>query len=347
MIQTIQVGSRWIGPGQPCYLIAEVGTTCLGDVEMALELVRAGASAGMDAVKFQVIDPEQLSDESATYEVNWEGATQRVSMKEMFTKLEFSREEWHQVKQACDEAGLDFFATVDYEAGVDLLEDLGVPAHKIGAWDSTFLPLIERIGRTSKPMFVDLGPTTQEEVDDIARWYHGAGGTAVLFLHDYHTDIDAEMNMAAIRHLAATQPCPVGYSSPGHNHDLDFLALGLGARFLEKRLITNRSIKAFHSHESLEPDELTDWVARIRSAERAIGIEAIRPSQSDVEGRKAHYRSICTLSVIKEGELLTPENLHGKRPGTGIPTAKLTEIWGRRAARNIEANTLITMLDVA
>lgn len=346
MTKTIQIGSREIGRGQPCYLIAEVGTTCLGDIDMALRLVSAGASAGMDAVKFQVIDASQLSDDSATYEVMWEGKKSRVSMKEMFSRLEFSAEEWRQVKQACDDAGVDFFATVDYVAGVDLLEEVGVPVHKIGAWDSTFMPLIERIGQTGKPMFVDLGPTTQDEVDDISQWYHDAGGSAVLFLHDYHTEMDREMNMAAVRHLATRQPAPVGYSSPGHNHDLDFLALGLGATFLEKRLIIDRSIKAFHSHESLEPDELVNWVKRIRSAERAIGVEAIRPSAKDMEGRYAHYRSICTTKAVRKGETFTPENLHGKRPGTGMPTAKLPDLWGRKATRDVDADTLITMADV-
>ena len=50
---TIQIGSRAIGAGHPCYLIAEVGTTCLGKLENALAVVEIAAQAGMEAIKFQ------------------------------------------------------------------------------------------------------------------------------------------------------------------------------------------------------------------------------------------------------------------------------------------------------
>jgi len=343
----VSIGRRTIGPGHPCYLIAEVGTTCLGDLDMALALVEAGASAGVDAVKFQVIDATQLSDPGVTYPIRVGDKVEHVNMQAMFSRLAFSEAQWCTIAAACTARNVDFFATADHIAGVELLDRLGAPAHKLGAWDCTFQPLIDRMGRSGKPLFVDLGPTTQDEIDDITRWYLAAGGNAVIYLHDYHTTDDREMNMAAIRHLAATQPWPVGYSSPALDHDLDFVALGMGVTVIEKRLILDRSIKAFHAHESLEPKELGEWVARFRHAERSIGAPQIRPSSGDLDGKTKHYRSICTMRPVRAGETFSPDNLHGKRPGTGIPTKRLGEFWGRRAARDIAADTLIKAEDVA
>jgi sialic acid synthase SpsE len=343
---SIRLADREIGPNHPCYLIAEVGTTCLGDLKMALDLVEVGAAAGVDAVKFQIIDPSQLSDRTVTYEVRNGAEVEHVNMHEMFSRLYFSAAQWREIANACQQCGVQFFATTDYIAGVDLLESLEVPAHKLGAWDCTFRPLIERMGATGKPMFVDLGPATQEEIDDIMRWYRGVGGSAVVLLHDYHTGLPEEINMAAIQHLAATQHWPVGYSSPGRDSDLDFLSLGMGVAVIEKRLIMSRSFQAFHAHESLEPDELKDWVKRIRTAERAIGSAEIRPSAADRDGSLKHYRSICTLRALRAGEQFSPDNLHGKRPGTGIPTSRLEEFWGRKAARDVDADILITEADV-
>jgi sialic acid synthase SpsE len=343
----VKVGNRTIGPGHPSYLIAEVGTTCLGDLDMALKLVEAGAVAGVDAVKFQVIDPTQLSDTNVTYPIRIGDKVEHVNMRAMFSRLSFSEEQWRMVAKACAERNVDFFATADHVAAIDLLDRLEVLAHKLGAWDCTFQPLVARMGRSGKPMFVDLGPTTQEEIDDITRWYLEAGGSAIIYLHDYHTTDDREMNMAAIRHLAVTQPWPVGYSSPALDIDLDFLALGLGAAVIEKRLILDRSIKAFHAHESLEPRELAQWVERYRHAERSLGEPRIKPSSGDLDGKLKHYRSICTTRPVSAGELFSPDNLHGKRPGTGIPTARLAEFWGRRATRDIAVDTLIKAEDVA
>ena len=342
------LGARQLGGEAPCYLIAEVGTTCLGDMDKALALVEAGATAGVDAVKFQVIDPGQVSDPSATYKISVGGKETQVNMKEMFERLVFSEEQWRRIAARCRERSVDFFATVDYTAGVDLLERVGVAVHKIGAWDTTFRPLIECIGRTGKPMFVDLGPTTETEIDDIVAWFKKAGGRQILFLHDFHTEDDRQMNLRAISRLQSKFPqWPVGFSAPARDDDLDIAALGLGAAYIEKRLILSRSEAAFHAHESLEPEELKHWVQRIRHIERALGKAAVAPSAGDLAGKKLYYRSVCSLAGIRKGERFSTENLGGKRPGSGLPTARLPELWGRTATRDIAPDKLLTEDDIA
>jgi sialic acid synthase SpsE len=342
----VTIGRHTIGLGNPVYLIAEVGTTSLGDLGRALALVDAAASAGLDAVKFQVIDPDQMSDSTVTYTFRSGGQSFTAPMKEMFARLAFSKDEWIRIVSACRERDIDFFATVDYIAGVDLLEELGVPAHKIGAWDGTFRPLIERLGKAGKPVFCDLGPTTQQELDELVEWFTAAGGKSLLFFHDFHTGDYTQMNLRTIRYLNAKYPWPAGFSAPGRDHDLDMAAIALGAHFLEKRLILNRNDRAFHADESLEPDELKAWVGRIRNLERALGEDAVRPSADDRRQSRDYYRSVCTLRDVQAGEVLSAENLGGKRPGTGIPTARLAELWGRRMARNVARDTLITEADI-
>lgn len=343
---TIVVNGRKIGGGAPCYLIAEVGTTCMGDMDKAFKLIDEAKSAGVDAIKFQVINPQQISNPNATYLVVHNGVEQQVNMKEMFNKLIFSENQWSQIAAACKNAGLDFFATVDYLDGVDMLDRLGVDFQKIGAWDATYKQLIERIGQSGKVMFADLGPTTEAQVKDIVDWYMAAGGSAVLFMHDFHTIDDRQMNMRAIQKLNEMFPWPAGFSSPAHDDDLDIAALALGAAYLEKRLILSRSDFAFHAHESLEPHELKNWVKKIKHVENALGSPIIQPSDRDAAGSKEYYRSICTLKDIKAGETFTLENLGAKRPGSGLPTSKLESIIGSVARGFIAADTLLTEQDI-
>jgi sialic acid synthase SpsE len=344
---TFTFGKRKIGAGQPCYLIAEVGTTCMGDMDKALRLVELAKNAGVDAIKFQVIDPQQVSDPNATYLVLHDGKEHRINMKEMFAKLTFSEDQWRRIVEACRKNGLDFFATVDYLDGVDMLDRLGVDAHKIGAWDSTYKQLITKIGETGKPMFADLGPTTEQQVHDIVNWYTAAGGSAVLFMHDFHTTDDTQMNLRAIQKLNEMFPWPAGFSSPAHDDDLDVAALALGAAYLEKRLILSRSEFAFHAHESLEPEELNTWVARIRHVERALGRPVIEPSDKDCAGSREYYRSICSLRDIQPGEVLSNDNVGAKRPGTGVPTSRMDEFIGCKASRFIAMDTLLDEKDLA
>jgi len=345
-IPQARLGDHLIGAGQPCYLIAEVGTTCGGDTDKALRLSEAAAAAGVDAVKFQVIDPAQVSDADATYPVQVEGRTVHLNMREMFERLQFTPAQWRALAAAAAGRGLHFLATVDYPAGVDLLEELGVAAHKIGAWDITYRQLLERIGRTGKPMFADLGPATLEELDTAVRWYRDAGGSAVLFMHDFHTQDDREMNLRAIDFLNRHLPWPAGWSSPARDDDLDVAALAVGAAYIEKRLILSRRDWVFHAHESLEPDEFAVWVARIRHVERALGVAAVRPSARDLELSREYYRSLFTTRALPAGHALAATDLEARRPGGGIPTTRHAELVGRRLRRDLPAETLLAQEDL-
>jgi sialic acid synthase SpsE len=51
--KTITIGSRTVGDGQPCFVIAEGGVNHNGDPRLAAELVHIAAQCQADAVKFQ------------------------------------------------------------------------------------------------------------------------------------------------------------------------------------------------------------------------------------------------------------------------------------------------------
>ena len=58
MTAHLPIGSRDIGPGSPCFVIAEAGINHNGDAGLAAELVDRAAEAGADAIKFQTHFPE-------------------------------------------------------------------------------------------------------------------------------------------------------------------------------------------------------------------------------------------------------------------------------------------------
>ncbi len=49
----VRLGSKVIGPGKPCYVIAEIGINHNGDIDIAKRLINVASGAGCDAVKFQ------------------------------------------------------------------------------------------------------------------------------------------------------------------------------------------------------------------------------------------------------------------------------------------------------
>lgn len=344
--KTITLDGRPIGDGYPVFLAAEAGTTSNGDLSTAKKLTDLAAEAGFDAIKFQTIDPYQISDKGTVYE--YENARGRASenMLKMFEGLAFTPAQWRELADYVRCRGLVFFSTVDHLSGVDFLESLDVPVHKMGSWDVTYEPLIVKMARTGKPVMLDLGPATLADVVRYVDLHGENGGGGVILLHDFHTGVAAQMNMRTIPYLKRVFRGPVGFSAPAIQDELDVVAVALGANVIEKRITLSRQQEGHHHLISMEPAEMKPWVERIRFAEACLGREAVLPSDNDRADAAKYYRTICTTRDIRAGEPLGPDNLDGKRPGTGLHCRHLEVIAGRRATRDIPADTLLSWSDV-
>jgi N,N'-diacetyllegionaminate synthase len=148
----IRVGRRWIGPGSPCLLVAEIGLNHNGDYRLAQRLIRAAARAGADAVKFQNYQTEDfLSDRKLTYSYLNRGRRVTESQWDMFKRCEAPAGWWPNLKRLCHKEGVLFFSTPTSKQGVDQLVKLKVPFLKNGSDYLTHLPLLEYMGRTGIP----------------------------------------------------------------------------------------------------------------------------------------------------------------------------------------------------
>lgn len=65
MEHTVSIGQRTVGHGRPAFLVAELSGNHNGSRERALELVRAAAAAGVDAIKLQTYTPDTLTIDCA------------------------------------------------------------------------------------------------------------------------------------------------------------------------------------------------------------------------------------------------------------------------------------------
>lgn len=347
MTRSVQVGDRLIGPGSPIFIVVETGTTCNGSLETALAMVDAAKEAGADAIKFMIIGPDDfMSDTTVTYDYEHAGGHASENMYQMFKKLVFPPEDWQRIRDYCRTKGIIFYATVDYLRGVDFAEELGVPAYKLSSWDCMNIPLIDRMAATGKPVLVDTGPTTLNELDRLMETMRARGNDQVVLEHCTHAVSDAEVNLLSIPYMEQTFGVPAGYSADSRDHVPDLLAVSLGARMMEKRLSLDRKFAGHHHLKALEPAELKEWVAMIRRAESMIGRSAVIPSAEDLRQKKLYYVSVVAETDIPAGTKITREMLACKRPGSGISPDHLDLIVGRTARRDLKRNTLLNWTDV-
>jgi pseudaminic acid synthase len=350
MSETIQIGKRAIGPGQPVYVIAELSANHNQSFEQAVRIVRAAKEAGADAVKLQTYTADTLTIRSdrECFRIRggtlWDGRTLHDLYHEAFTPWDWQPK----LKVVAEELDMHLFSSGFDASAVDFLERMNVPAHKIASCELVDLPLIEKMARTGKPLILSTGMATLEEVDEAVRCARAAGATQIALLKctSAYPAVPEEMNLRTIPELARRFSVPVGLSDHTLGVAVPVAAVALGARIIEKHLTLSRNSKGPDSEFSLEPHEFKSMVEAVRMAEKALGRIHFGVSGHE-EASRAFRRSLFVVRDIAKGDLFSEDNVRSIRPAGGLHTRHLKEIIGKHAACDIESGTPLSWQHVA
>jgi len=264
----IRLGSRVIGSGQPCYVIAEIGINHNGDIDIAKKLISVAVGAGCDAVKFQkrtidvVYTPEELAKPRESPFGDTNGDLKRG--------LEFDAEDYQEIDRYCREVKIAWFASCWDEASVDVIAKFNVPCFKVASASLTDDNLLRHTRATGKPIILSTGMSRIEEVDHAV---DVLGKKDLILLHACSTypAFYEELNLRVINLLLDRYGVPVGYS--GHETGLpsSVAAATMGACVIERHITLDRSMWGSDHAASLEPNGITRLVRDIRLIEKSMG----------------------------------------------------------------------------
>lgn len=338
----ITINGRQIGPGQKVYVIAEMSANHNQDFDQAVRILRAAKEAGADAIKLQTYTADTLTIDSPRelFHIGggtlWDGRSLYDLYGEAYTPWEWQP----RLKAVADELGLDFFSTAFDETAVDFLEEMNVAMHKVSSFEVVDIPLIEKMGRTGKPLLISTGMATLGEMEDAVTAARRAGASQIALLHctSAYPAPAEEMNLKTIPHLIEAFGTPVGLSDHTLGIAVPVAAVALGACIVEKHFTLSRSIPGPDSAFSLEPGELKTMVEAIRIAEKAVGTVHYGSSISEEKGR-VFRKSLFVVKDIPEGDAFTRDNVRSIRPAHGLPPKHLADVLGRHASRSIAKGT--------
>jgi N-acetylneuraminate synthase len=267
-LSEVRLGSKLVGPGKPCYVIAEIGINHNGDIDIAKKLINVASGAGCDAVKFQkrtidvVYSPEELAKPRESPFGNTNGDLKRG--------LEFEREEYEEINRYCREVKIDWFASCWDEASVDFIARFQVPCFKVASASLTDDKLLRHTREVGKPILLSTGMSTLNEVDHAVEVL---GKQDLVLLHACSTypAYYEELNLHVIDVLRERYGVPVGYS--GHETGLasSVAAAVLGSCIVERHITLDRSMWGSDHAASLEPNGITRLIRDIRLIEKSMG----------------------------------------------------------------------------
>ncbi len=344
MITTVRLGSRPIGKGYPCFVIAEAGVNHNGNVGKALQMIDLALKAGADAIKFQTFRSDQVVTRNApkaAYQLK--STDHKESQYDMLKKLELSADSHRDLFAYCRKKGILFLSTPFSEESADLLDELGVQAFKIPSGEITNLPLLEHIARKGKLMIVSTG---MSDLDDVRRAIDTIGATRhceLLLLHcvsNYPTKPE-DVNLRAMKTMEEEFQLPVGFSDHTLGYEIPLAAVAMGACVIEKHFTLSRDLSGPDHKASLEPRELEAMISGIRKVEASLGTGKKQPARSEADTAHVARRSLVAACDLPAGTVIRREHIVCRRPGTGLPPARIQEVIGKKVARRVKEGSLL------
>jgi len=345
-----KIGKREIGPGRPVFIVAEVSGNHNGDIKRALEIIDAAADAGADAVKLQTYTPDTMTIRSDRDEFIvksnpvWKGKT-------LYELYEWAHTpwEWHEKLFAhAKKRGLICFSTPFDETAVDFLEKFRVPAYKVASFEIVDVPLLERIGKTKKPVIMSRGMASLDEIRTALKTLRKAGTKDIVLLHcvSAYPAKPEDMNLATIPDIAQRFDVLSGLSDHTLGTEIAVASVALGARVIEKHVTLKRADGGPDAAFSLEPEELALLVRSVRTVEASLGKPTYTRS-ADEKKNAVFRRSLYVVQDIKKGERFTKENVRSIRPGYGLAPKYYKHVLSKRAKQDIKRATPLGRAHVA
>lgn len=329
-----------------CYIIAEIGGN-FTTLEEARRLIDAAADCGVDAIKLQTYRAETVASKLATFDMENTGI---ASQFDLFRQYEIGAALHESVFRYAEDKGLDWFSTPSHESDLELLERLGVGAHKIGSDDAVNLPFLRAVARTGKPIILSTGMCTLEEVRESVDAILAEGNENLTLLHaitSYPTHPE-NVNLRAMQTLMAEFPqLAVGYSDHTLSPVACLCAVAMGARVIERHFTYDKKADGPDHILSADPAEMKWLVDAVRSFEVMRGSGIKRPAESERTTRRNNRKSLVLTRRMAAGERVTIADVAIKRPGYGIQPKYRDQVLGRALSRNLDEDAVLTWEDLA
>lgn len=332
------------------YIIAEMAYSHDGSPALAKDIVAKAAGVGADAISIHFTHmPDYMVRHYGSGPGRVSAGKDTKPIYDYLVEISLSFDAWSEVVKAARAAGLDVIVMPNDGGSLTFAETVSPDAYVLSAACFEEYDFIARVGATGRPVYLRVGGATLGEIETVINTLRGAGANDIVLLygHQNYPTGPAETNLAALTRLKQTFGLPVGIAEHVDADDefatiAPLLAIPLGVCAIEKHITHDRGKRGEDFESALNADEFALLVDRIRKAESAIGTGEIGTDESSSRYRRNVRKRLVAAQPIRKGETITDAMLAAKRSDEGLSPARRSEIVGRAAACDIDADTGLT-----
>lgn len=327
------------------YIIAEIGANHNGDMDLAKKMIDSAVECGCDAVKFQSWTPKSLiAKEEYDRNQSYDDSPKKHfgSLKEMVEKYYLRDDQHEELKNYCQEKGVDFCSSPFSIEEIDMLVKLNVPFLKIASMDINNIPFLKYAAKTMKPIVVSTGMSTLAEIETAVQTIRNEGNQNIVLLHciSIYPPKDKDIHLRNISMLQQAFNLPIGFSDHSFGASIPLASVALGACVIEKHFTLDKDLPGWDHEISANPVEMKTICEDSKKIAAALG-NVYRTVSDEEEQKKSKFRrSIVSSKKLTKGDVIKETDLAYKRPGTGIPPNEYSYLIGRKLNTDLEEDSL-------
>lgn len=318
------------------FIIAEIAQAHDGSLGMAHAYIDAVAKTGCNAIKFQTHIAEAESSIHEPFRVKF--SKQDATRMEYWRRMEFSLEQWKELKIHCDTVGIEFMSSPFSNAAVDLLEEVGVKRYKIGSGEVNNFVLLEKVAQTGKPIIISSGMSSFKELDaTVAFLKERKVEFSILQCTTSYPTKPKQFGLNVISELRERYNVSVGFSDHSSSIESCIAATTLGAEILEFHVVFDKEMFGPDAKSSLNFKETTQLVKAVSNIQTALNHPVDKNNNLEYVDLKQIFEKSLAVNVnLKKGHILTFSDLEAKKPkGYGILASEYEKILGKKLNKNL------------
>ncbi len=333
----MKIGNRSIGPNEPPLIIAEIGINHGGSLDVAKSMVDLIVHSGCECVKHQthIIEDEMTEEAKEIFPPNANKSIWDV-MKECSLKLDEEQE----LKEYAENLGLIWISTPFSRMAADFLDEIDVPAFKIGSGEADNLPLINHIAQKGKPIIMSTGMQSIKSLKNSVNILEKSGVEyALLECTNLYPSPPEIVSLQGIQELKEAFPKTlVGFSDHSIGPYIALASVALGACIIERHFTDTRYRGGPDITCSMDPAELRLLVDRSVEIHKAL-MNPKQRTEPEEDVYKFARASVVADRDMAAGHIITEKDIWVRRPGSGeIPGYKYNDIIGKKLRLDVKKN---------
>tara|TARA_B110000438_G_C15811966_1_gene650057 strand:+ start:574 stop:1611 length:1038 start_codon:yes stop_codon:yes gene_type:complete len=342
-LNEIKINSRKVGINHPIFIIAEIGINHEGSYKKAKKMIKDAHDSGAECVKFQchIIEDEMIPNKIIP-------ANAKESIWDIMKRCSLSKQEEEKLKKYTEDLNMIYLSTPFSRAAANRLEEMDIPAYKIGSGECNNYPLIKHIASFGKPIILSTGMNDITSIKKSIEILKNAKIDYAL-MHTtsmYPTPYD-KVRLGAINDLKKYFPnIPIGLSDHSIGNYTSFASISLGTSIIEKHFTSSKKWTGPDIQLSIDPKELHELIIGCKAIKKSLGGKKniLKEEQPTIEFA---YACVVSIKNIKKGDKFSKDNIWVKRPGTGqIKAKEYSKIIGKKAKQDILSDRQLTKLDI-